>query len=120
MLTNQYKAKRDLYKNVVWLSNGGKKTLISNIEDDYLLNILRKVNEKLTLAERYPQVNEFQEYEGVTYKKWSSYLYNEYLYRKEEDEIIMAKEDLEIEYEYQLKTERDDYMYDLGAYGECF
>jgi hypothetical protein len=120
MLTNQYKAKRDLYKNVVWLSNSGKKTLISDIEDDYLLNILRKLNEKLTLAERYPEINEFQEYEGVTYKQWSSYLYNEYLYRKEEVEIQNAVEDLELEYQWELKQERDDYMYDMGAYGECF
>lgn len=117
MLSNKYAVKRSLYKNINWLSSNGKKTTINNLDDDYLLNILRKVNEKLTLAERYPFIKEFQEYEGVAYKEWSSYLYNEYLYRKEEIEIQNAVEDLEIEYQYQLKQEYDDYNFmDIDYY----
>jgi len=75
-------SKRVAYANVAWLSSSGIATRIIDMEDDYLVNVLRIVAGKAQVAEKYPLVQEFQKYNGIAYSNYANCLYNEYVYRK--------------------------------------
>jgi hypothetical protein len=74
--------KRREYANVKWKSANSVKVRITEIDDSHLINIMRSVSKSLTLAEHFPLVKEFQEYEGILYSQWVMYLQNEYTYRE--------------------------------------
>ena len=75
--------KRERYSNLSWLSKNGVSTLIVDMEEEHILNVLRNVGQKLLLAEKFPEVIEFQEYNKVKYQTYADALYSEYLYRQE-------------------------------------
>lgn len=75
-------AKREHYKNLSWKSSSGSSTFILFMDDDYLLNVLRNVANKLVVSQQFPQVDEFQTYNGVAYAVYADALYNEYQLRK--------------------------------------
>lgn len=76
------------YKNVVWLSSTGIETKITEMTNDYLINVLRKVAEKSLIANTLQYVEELQTYQGITYSTWLRWLYSQYLYRKHENIVI--------------------------------
>ena len=116
-----YNANRLEYINVAWVSKNNVSTKITNLDDQYLLNVMRSVSKSLVLAEHFPEVVEFQSYEGVTYKDWQKYLTNEYLYRSE----VMKKQYNDyIDQQIYEQSARDrayyDDMYDYGALGDIY
>lgn len=105
----QLEEQRRKYQALTWKSNIGVKTRIQDMDDSYLVNCLRKVGEKLAIAERYPAVDEFQGYEGVSYYTYSSCMYNEYLYRQE---LVNEEYRDYLDYEIALQDRYDRDYYD--------
>jgi len=70
------------YQHISWLSSNGVKTRIINMETSYIVNVMRKVAQKLVIAREFSLVSEFQTYNGVAYEEYSKAFYNEYLYRQ--------------------------------------
>lgn len=114
------KTKRIEYSTVCWKSSGGVKTRIWDVDDNYLLNIMRSVSKSLTLYKDFPTA-EFSEYNGVKYTEWQRYLMNEYLYRQEVVEQ-RYREYLDNEIYVQSVRDRDYYddKYDYGCLGDIY
>lgn len=79
--------KREKYSLVEWKSSsnkegGAKLTLITEMEDSYLLNVLKIVYEKLQLSNAYPFIEEYKSYCDISYINWEAILINEYKYRE--------------------------------------
>ena len=74
-------SKRVEIESVRWNKKRGG-TLIVNMEDSHLLNVIKKVLESKVLADAAPWCEEIQMFEEYTYTQWLSYLKVEYLYRK--------------------------------------
>lgn len=115
------KEERRSYMQLSWESKNGVSTRIIDLTDDHLINVLRNVGQKLYLAEKFPKVVEFQEYNNVSYKTYADALYSEYLYR---EAIMEARYNEYIEqqiYEQSVLDEKyyDD-RYDYGEVGGCF
>jgi aspartyl/asparaginyl-tRNA synthetase len=111
-------SKREEYRQVEWESAKGDKTRVINIDNDYLLNIIRKVHEKIQVAKAYPLITEFQSYNDISYEEWSAILYNEYLWREENLEKEY-NDYLDLEIQMQTKYDRD-YFESWSEYGYPF
>lgn len=110
--------KREVYKELRWLSTDKTKTKIVEMSDDYLLNALRKVHSKLELSKAYPLIEEFQSYNNIKYKDWAAIFYNEYIWRKETEENEY-RECLNMEIHRQSARDREEWG-SWDQYGECF
>lgn len=110
--------KREEYRQVEWVSSKGTSTKVIDIDNDYLLNIIRKVHEKIQVAKAYPLITEFQTYNDISYREWSAILYNEYLWRQE----YLEKEYNDyLDLEMQMQDRYDNYYYGTyGEYGDAF
>lgn len=110
--------KREEYRQVEWESSKGNRIRVIDIDNDYLLNIIRKVYEKIQVAKAYPLIEEFQFYNNISYEEWSAILYNEYLWRQE----YLEKEYNDyLDLEMQMQDRYDNYYYgSYGELGDCF
>ena len=82
-IQKQYKRAKELqkeYAHIKWSSSNHSIKII-DMDDNYLVNALRKVAEKEWIAGRYPQVKEFQTYNGLAYKSYGKIFYAEYKLR---------------------------------------
>ena len=115
----QLELNRKEYINIKWKSSNGVSTRLIDVDDDYLLNIIRSVSKSLTVAEHFPQVKEFQEYNGIKYTDYQKYLQNEYLYR---EELIEARYQEYLEYEMykEYLRERSYINNDYGCLYETY
>lgn len=111
----QLKEARKEYKDVEWKSSGYAYTKLVDLDDEYLLNVMRTVSKSLDVLRNFPGVKEFQYYNNVKitdYKKW---LKTEYLYRKEVKKEfyknMSRREDEEIDRQYTYY--RDKYILEL-------
>lgn len=108
--------KREGYKNLTWLSTSGKSTKIVQMEDDYLLNVLRKCHEKLQLSNSYPFIEEFKSWNNICYKTYTECLSNEYQWRQ----VNIDNEYTEyLNYQILEQDYKDRFYYD-DKYGDCF
>jgi hypothetical protein len=73
---------RKKYKDVEWLSSNGKSTKVLGMKQECILNILRTIPNKIAIAERYPDIYEFQTWNNVSYRRWEQYFLNEYFYQE--------------------------------------
>lgn len=99
---------REEYKNVEWKSSGNVTIRLWNIDDSYLMNIMRSVSKSLTLAKDFPNVVEFQSYNDVAYTDWVRFLSTEYDYRAAQVEARYL-DVLELEIQEQLSKDRSYY-----------
>lgn len=100
-----WEKQREVHKPVYWSGSRGSVKRIFDMEDSHLLNVIKNVYGSFIRARDLPFITEFQEYEGVSYEKWLTWLTNEYQFRK-------ALMDLKTEREYQNWSELDNLLKD--------
>jgi hypothetical protein len=108
----QLELKRKEYINIRWKSSSNVYICIVDVDDNYLLNIMRSVSKSLVVANHFPQVEEFQEYEGVTYSDWQKILLNEYLYR---EALVEQRYNQFVDRQMYEQSARDEEYYECIA-----
>lgn len=89
-----WEQQREVHKLIYWTGSHGSTKRIWDMEDSYILNVIKNVYTSVQRARDLPFITEFQEYEGVKYETWLLWFTNEYRFRK-------ALMNLKTEQEYQ-------------------
>lgn len=82
------------YAHLKWRSTSGIETFIYDMDDNYLINVLKKCVEKQIIAERLSFMVEAQGYETRTYKEWVTILTNEYKFRQYVMEVQIVENEV--------------------------
>jgi len=113
--------KRKEYVNIKWKSSSGISTRIIDLDDSYLMNVMKSISKSLVLANHFPVVKEFQSYDKVKYTDYQKYLQTEYLYRQE---LVEARYKEYIDQQIYEQSQRDlqyyDDRYDYGTLGNLY
>jgi hypothetical protein len=112
----QLKEVRKGYKNLAWMNTYKKAVLITELDDEYLINVMGVVAKHMATGREFPGVEEFQNYNGVPYSTYRDALLNEYHYRElQQEELYKDYLDLQI-----LEHDREEYLdnfYGASYYG---
>ena len=104
-----WEQQREVHKVVYWTGSRGSTKRIWDMEDSYILNVIKSIHTSLIRARDLPFITEFQEYEGVKYETWLKWFTNEYQFRK-------ALMNLKTEQEYQNWQGLEDLLDDDNAF----
>lgn len=95
------------YRDVTWLAPNNCSIKLWEVEDDYLLHLMKLVSAAITTRDLFPLVEELKSWNGVSYFHWAIFLYNEFLFR--EKALEKQYEDYSIKQDSSLDF--SDYYY---------
>ena len=102
---HQLQLNRMVYKDVKWLSSHNRYTRIWEMEDSYLLNVMKNVAASLVASKTFPLIEDFKSYNGTSYHNYAQFLENEFLFR----EAALEKQYLDYQIEDDARRSRDWY-----------
>jgi hypothetical protein len=99
------------YKTLSWMNAYKNVTLITELTEEDLIQVMGAVAGHIATSNIFPGVDEFQNYNGVPYSTYRDALLNEYHYRELLQEELY-NDYLDLEMLRQDKLDRDYYSND--------